>query len=158
MKEDTVNINFPKSFAAIITGITALHSFIPNQIEYLTLSGLCLIIIDGITGLAVAAAYGNISSTKARLKLIAKSAQYFGLLGLSAIVSLLAQTWLFYGAGWASLCAIEAISVMENLVRLEGVGVKLGPAKPLLRRISKFFAEFKIIDDAESVGKGEKLL
>lgn len=142
-------MNEEKTARSVATGVGVVagwigvaHQLIPDQIEILTGVVLLLSLADMLTGLVVAAACGKVSSTQARLKAFAKFAQYLGLVCLGAGASLLTQQWGFYGAAWGCIAAIEALSVIENLVRLESVGVKLGPARPLLSKLARFFDAF----------------
>lgn len=126
---------------AVIGSVVAqLRVITPDSIERLLLASLLLLLADFVTGVAVAAYYRRVSSHEARRRTLAKCAQYFGLVSLGAAAALLTGQWVYLAAGWGCVSAIEALSVLENLVRLQAAGVKLGPIAPALTALGKVFA------------------
>lgn len=144
-----------RSVGALIGWLLMLHRLVPAQIEMAGMIALLFLLVDAVTGSVVAMASGTVSSAAARRKTLAKLAQYFGIVSLGGGASLLMGVWGFYGAAIGAVVAIEALSIIENLVRLESVGVKLGPARPLLSRLSRFFDVFPgaSLDTADASGR-----
>ncbi len=55
--------------------------------------------------------------------------------------------------GLLAIVGVEALSMLENLARLEKHGgVNLGPARPLLQRLSRYLA---VTQEEDGKGKGD---
>lgn len=130
------------AFGATGAWLSEAYHLIPAHIQMLAIVALLLGVGDFVTGIAVAAVRGALSSREARIRSIAKMAQFFGLISLGAGTSLLTQSWIWYSAAWSGVVAIEALSILENLASLESAGAKMGPASPFLRSVRRFFASF----------------
>lgn len=113
---------------------------IPEQVHSITIAAMILGIADLVTGVVLAAARGKLSSREARIKTLSKGAQFFGLVALGAAIAVITRNWLWYAGAWGAIVAIEALSILENLSGLETTGAKLGPARPFLRSLGRFFA------------------
>lgn len=140
--------------AKIVASLTAVYAayrrMTPDSIED-ALNVLALfIILDTLTGVWCAFVCRQAASKTLVSKLVTKCAQYALLLGLSGGAALLAHNLWIVQAGLLSLVAVESLSMLENLARLQKCGgVNMGPAQPLVDRLSKYLA---VIPDAP--GKG----
>lgn len=126
--------------AAIIGGCAALMKWLPNNVQTAAEVMAFLTLVDFLTAFWGAALLGQISSTVMRKKFSAKAAQYLCILASSAAVGALSGQWAFVYAGLFFVCGTESVSVLENALLLESVGVSMGPFKPLLDRVRGFFA------------------
>jgi hypothetical protein len=125
---------------AIIGAGAAFARWLPANVQTAALVMAGFTLLDFSTALWGAALLGQLSSTVMRKKFSAKALQYAAILGISAGVGAMAQQWAFIYAGLFFICGTEAMSVIENALLLESVGISMGPFKPLLDRIRGFFA------------------
>jgi len=129
-------------FAAVIAA--SLQQFLsstPTAVKDFGLVFLLFFAVDFITGVVNAAVSGKLSSKSARSKFFAKSVQYLGILSLGAGGTVATGSIAWTVTALASTCAMEAISIIENIRGLQQAGVSLGPVAPLLDRISKLFGD-----------------
>lgn len=125
-----------KFTATLSAACVALAATVPAAVRDATKVALFFVILDTLTGVWVAIVAHQVSSKRATEKLVTKLTQYAILVGLGAGLSVLMHVdQLILSAIWA-IIAIETLSLIENLAKLEAAGgVKLGPAEPLFRRI-----------------------
>lgn len=147
-------VNHPaKFFAALSTAITTAWNGMPGAVRDLALVATVFIVLDTLTGLWCAAVCRAVRSRKLSEGLVTKAAQYAILVGLAGGAALLAHNWGPLIAGLSAIVAIEAVSMLENLARLERHGgVNLGPARPLIQRLQKYLAA----EPEAEAGKGER--
>lgn len=117
-----------------------LLRLIPEHVHTMTIAAMILGVADLVTGVVLAAARGKLSSREARIKTLSKAAQFFGLIALGAAIAVITRNWLWYAGSWGAVVAIESLSIVENLAGLESTGARLGPARPFLRSVARFFA------------------
>lgn len=127
-------------FGATGAWVADLLRLIPEQVHAMTIAAMILGVADLVTGVTLAAARGKLSSREARIKTLSKAAQFFGLVALGAAIAVVTRNWLWYAGAWAAVVGIEGLSILENLSGLETTGAKLGPARPFLRSLGRFFA------------------
>lgn len=128
--------------------LTTFISSTPLLVKNLSLVGLAFFLCDYLTGVAAAAARGELSSKEARTKYFAKSMQFFGILTLGTGAAVVTNSWAWMIATLAAICSMETISIIENIRGLQKAGVSLGPIAPLLDRFAKVFGE--VADPVES--------
>lgn len=141
-----------KIVASLTAVYTAYRRITPDSIEdALTVLAL-FIALDTLTGVWCAFACHQAASKTLIAKLVTKCAQYALLLGLSGGAALLGHNiWILQG-GLLALVSVETLSMVENIARLQKCGgVNMGPAQPLLDRLSKYLAATQ-----DKPGKGGK--
>jgi toxin secretion/phage lysis holin len=125
--------------AIMLTWATWFLNNTPQIAQTQTLIVLGMLLTDSLTGVIAAGLARKISSHRMRTRFIAKCAQYSCLVVLSAAPALLLKNWLPIECALTALIAFEAVSIVENMRRLESLGgVNLGPARPLIGWLSKF--------------------
>ncbi|HZP80712.1 MAG TPA: phage holin family protein [Chthonomonadaceae bacterium] len=140
--------------AAAVTAIWAAYrNAVPDEIQN-TINVVALFIaLDTLTGLWAATICCHVASRRLIEKLVTKCAQYALLLGLAGGAALLAHNWTIVQGGLLAIVGVEALSMLENLARLEKHGgVNLGPARPLLQRLSRYLA---VTQEEDGKGKGD---
>ncbi len=126
--------------AAVLGAGASLLEWLPDNVQTATAVMAGLTLLDLVTAMWGAALLGQLSSTVMRKKFAAKSVQYACVLGVSTGVGAMAHQWMFVYAGLFFVCGTEAMSVIENALLLESVGISMGPFKPLLDKVRGFFA------------------
>lgn len=125
----------------LAASLQAFLSSTPQSVKDFSLVFLLFFVVDFLSGVANAAVGGKLSSSEARRKLLAKSVQYLGILTLGAGGTIVTDSWNWIVTSIASTCAMEAISIVENIRGLQKSGINLGPVSPLLDRIAKLFGD-----------------
>jgi phage-related holin len=136
--------------AALLGAAVTFQRDIPLDLQRVLLAVGGLVILDIISGLAVAITERKLSSHTARNRTFIKALQYSVVMGLGMVVSLLTQSHLWIAAAGYGLCGVEFLSILENLAKLEAHGTKLGPVRPFLSRISGFFTAAQEIQQAKA--------
>lgn len=131
----------PPVSAVIGATISDFISYTPELVKEISYIVLLFLVADQITGMVRAAYSRGLSSKEARTRILPKMAQYFGLICLASGAAIATHSWAWVVAGLFGVCAMEAVSITENLVALEKQGAKLGPVAILLRRISHVFGD-----------------
>jgi len=128
-----------KIVASLTAVYTAYRKITPDSIEDALLVLCLFVFLDTITGVWCAFVCREAASKTMISKLVTKSAQYALLLGLAGGAALLAHNiWIAQG-GLLALVGVEALSMLENLTRLQRCGgVNMGPAQGFLDRVSKY--------------------
>lgn len=130
-----------KITAALTAVYAAYRHITPDSIEDALNVLVLFILLDTVTGVWCGFACRQAASRTMINKLVTKSAQYALLLGMAAGAALLAHNPWIVQAGLLSLVGVETLSMLENLSRLQKCGgVNMGPAQPLLERLSKYLA------------------
>lgn len=117
-----------------------LLAAIPQAIREGVIVLTLFITLDTITGVYLAARKGAVSSHTMREQLSSKLFQYASFIGLGGGMALLSHQWALLGAGIGVCLCCEASSIIETLLKLEKMGgAPLGPARPFLLRVEKYF-------------------
>jgi phage-related holin len=134
-----VGNDLPKWVSGIMSGVVGMAAKVPHTIQDMAFVLFLLIVVDTITGVAVAGKLKVVSSRRMTDKLVSKLLAYGILIALACGGAILSDQWSVAGAGIAACMGIEVTSCLENLALLERYGgVNLGPAKPLISRLSKY--------------------
>lgn len=143
-QENSAAGRWKRGLAGAMGSLTTLWAWVahatPETVRQLVIACLIFMAADLLTALVGAALAGKVSSAQMRKGLVAKSAQYAGLLCLGTGAAVLAQTWLPVQAGLGAIVAIEGVSIVENMKRIQTLGgVNLGPANGFLNWVGRFF-------------------
>jgi hypothetical protein len=134
-----MKMHVTKPLIVLIAAVLGMIAHVPGIVNKSAGVALAFLILDTLTGYICAGFDQNWSSHMMRLKIVAKSSQYAILLGSAAGAAVLMGNWAFVVAAWWAIIAIEAHSNIENLIKWQSFGVDLGPAAPLLQKLSGFF-------------------
>lgn len=141
-RRKTVEQKDVAKIAAAVTAVwTAYRNAVPDEVENTVNVVALFIALDTLTGVWAGAVCHEVASRRLIEKLTTKCAQYALLLGLAGGAALLAHNWAIVQGGLLAVVGVEALSMLENLARLEKHGgISLGPARPFLRRLSRYLA------------------
>lgn len=138
-----------KLLSAALAGFAAT---IPWGIKASVMVAFGLTVTDTMTGIWLAARERKIRSHTMRDMLAAKALQFIIIGSLGAGASLIIQEWHAFGGAIGIIVGIEAASNLENLTRLEhSGGAPLGPFRPMIWRLSKYFA---VVEPPQTVRPG----
>lgn len=131
----------PTSVIKGVVTLSGLVALIPGAIRDLLLVAVLFIALDTVSGWWLAARRGRASSHRLRGGLVPKLLQYSLIIALATGVAIITHQWAVFGAGIGAVIAVEAASMLENLIQIEqNGGAPLGPARPFLQRLARYFA------------------
>lgn len=133
--------------AVTLAVVAAMGGAPPKQMHDLVWVSFWFLLFDTLTGVWAAAMEGKARSGLVIRKLVSKLVQYSIALVLAMGVGALADTWALAMAAFGAVISIETMSLIENMVRLEKTGVKMGPFKPILDRVSKYLAVAQVDEE-----------
>ena len=143
-------------FKTLVAMLTAGLGLIPGSIRDSMIVCVLFIGLDTLAGVYLAARCGHIRSRKMREQFVAKLTQYGLIIGLGGGAALISKTNVVLQAAFGAVIAIEVVSIIEKVLLLEKCGgAPLGPARPFLRRIEKFFAVVESPSNPGEKGVGE---
>lgn len=123
----------------LIGAASSFLGWLPVELHPVALAVAIAMGVDWLTGSAAAALDGKITSSTLRNRWFAKLAQYAGIVGLGCVVATLTGVHAWIGAAGYGVIGVEVVSVVENLNKLQRHGVDLGPLKPFLTAVERFF-------------------
>ena len=126
-------------YVGSVAGIVAFVASIPHNIRNYLAIVFFLVIVDTVTGVLGAIACRELRSTHMRQKLAVKSMQYAMFFALGLAATILAESWVFMAAVCAGIMAAEVSSLVENLAKMQGAGVSMGPFNHAISMLSGFF-------------------
>lgn len=130
-----------KILTALAAAIASAMGSAPSEnMKRLVLVSAAFVVLDTAIGFLAAVLLGRVASRSMYRMLVSKLLQYALLIIVCAGASLLAQSYALLMAGIYFIIYTEFVSMVETMVRLQRDGVNMGPAKPLLNRLSKYFA------------------
>ena len=152
----------PSSGKGVIA-VTTLGSFIsfclaaPVNVKTAGFIMLWLVIGDSILGILSAFFCRELKSHRMRTKFFIKILQYSGILLLTTSLTVLSKTYYIEYFGFANIMACEALSIIENLIRLQKHGgVHLGPVSPFIEVLAQRFDVGKdIVINSTTVVSGD---
>lgn len=125
---------------AALAAAVAFWHWLPENVEVALGVGAALMVVDWATGVWGVARLGGLSSSVMRRKMAAKLIQYLGILAAVGAPATLAKEWAFFYTGVFFVIGCEVMSILENCLRLESVGISMGYMTPLLDRVRGYFA------------------
>lgn len=129
------------SMKVVLATISAMVTTVPWGIKASVVVAFCLTLTDTLTGIWLAGRDKRFRSRTVRDMLAAKALQFLIICTMGAGASLIIQEWHAFGAAIGIIVGIEAASNLENLTKLEhNGGAPLGPFRPAIMRLSKYFA------------------
>jgi phage-related holin len=128
-------------FAVFSLGTAAaFFAAMPANVKTFAFIALMMVIIDTISGVFTAIVCKEVKSCKMRTHLVAKTIQYTILTACAFTATIAFESWFFVSACFTAIVAIEASSMIENLVKLqEQGGANLGPAARYVHILGQFF-------------------
>jgi phage-related holin len=143
-------------FAVAMVG-TPLPSEAVQMIEVVTV----LVALDTLTGVWLAIVERRLSSREAFVRLVSKLAQFTIFFTLAFTMATLTHQWAIVSGALFGLIGLEGLSLVDKMQRLERYGVPLGPLRPIIRRLSRYFESLEAAkktkpeEEAEGGDKGD---
>lgn len=144
--------SFFKSAVAVVAGV---YAAMPDHVRMGAQVMVLFLVLDGITGVHRAARKGEVSSHRMRGGLWTKLRQYAGIVGIFGGISILTQSAYSLTAGLIIVTAMEATSIIENVLYLQTHGGAPLPrwAVELLMSKQKYFAGAAQAADDKNTGE-----
>ncbi len=120
-----------------------------------------LVALDTLTGVWLAIVERRLSSREAFVRLVSKLAQFTIFFTLAFAMTILTHQWAIVSGALFGLIGLEALSLVDKMQRLERYGVPLGPLRPIIRRMSRYFESIEAAkkttpeEEAEDEDKGD---
>lgn len=124
--------------------LAELLGMIPYDVQRLSTTALCLLLLDLFLGFTVACRNGKLASRIMTEGTLKKFISYAAIVALGHIFAVSSGSWNWVLAAWGAICACEFSSVAENVMivirQAEQGGARLGPLIWFLQRIEPMFA------------------
>jgi phage-related holin len=136
MREEPMKEKF---YVGSVAGIMAFVASIPHNIRNYLAIVFFLVTVDTVTGILGAIACRELRSSHMRQKLSVKALQYSMFFALGLTATILAESWMFMAVICAGIATAEVSSLVENLAKMQGAGVSMGPFNHAISMLSGFF-------------------